>query len=222
MRALVVEDSASMVSVLRRALAESGYAVDAVGTGADAVAAVSAGAYEVILLDIMLPDMDGFETCAELREAGCTTPTLMLTALDEVGDRVRGLDAGADDYLTKPFSLEELLARLRALARRGPIEHPVSLRVGDLVLEPTRHSVSRQGVRIDLREKEFAVLEYLMRRAGTVVTREALSEAVWGKPYHRGGKWVDVQVHFLRQKIDVPFGRNSVESVRGLGYRLSV
>jgi two-component system, OmpR family, response regulator len=222
MRALVVEDSASMVSVLRRALAESGYAVDAVGTGADAVAAVSAGAYEVILLDIMLPDMDGFETCAELREAGCTTPTLMLTALDEVGDRVRGLDAGADDYLTKPFSLEELLARLRALARRGPIEHPVSLRVGDLVLDPARHSVSRQGVRIDLREKEFAVLEYLMRRVGTVVTREALSEAVWGKPYHRGGKWVDVQVHFLRQKIDVPFGRNSVESVRGLGYRLSV
>jgi two-component system, OmpR family, response regulator len=222
MRALVVEDSASMVSVLRRALAESGYAVDAVGTGADAVAAVSAGAYEVILLDIMLPDMDGFETCAELREAGCTTPTLMLTALDEVGDRVRGLDAGADDYLTKPFSLEELLARLRALARRGPIEHPVSLRVGDLVLDPARHSVARQGVRIDLREKEFAVLEYLMRRVGTVVTREALSEAVWGKPYHRGGKWVDVQVHFLRQKIDVPFGRNSVESVRGLGYRLSV
>jgi two-component system OmpR family response regulator len=209
-----------MVSVLRRALTENGYAVDAVGSGAAAVAAVREAPYEVILLDIMLPDMDGFETCAELREAGCTTPTLMLTALDAVGDRVRGLDAGADDYLTKPFSLEELLARLRALARRGPIEHAVLLRVGDLVLDPARHSVSRRGVPIELRETEFAVLEYLMRRAGTVVTREALSEAVWGKPYRRGAKWVDVQIHFLRRKIDAPFGRASVESVRGLGYRL--
>ena len=221
MRALVVEDSASMVAVLCRALSENGYAVDAVGSGAEAIAAVGATGYDVILLDIMLPDMDGFETCAELREAGCITPTLVLTALDEIGDRVRGVDAGADDYLTKPFSLEELLARLRALARRGPIEHPASLRVGDLVLDPARHSVSRRGVPIELRETEFAVLEYLMRRAGRVVTREALSEAVWGKPYRRGAKWVDVQIHFLRRKIDAPFGCASVESVRGVGYRLS-
>ena len=220
MRALVVEDSASMASVLRRALGENGYSVDTVGSGAEAVAFVRRAAYDVILLDIMLPDMDGFETCAQLRQLGCSTPTMMLTALDQVGDRVRGPDAGADDYLTKPFSLEELLARLRALARRGPIEHPVTLRVGDLVLDPSRRSVSRRGVQIDLRETEFAVLEFLMRRAGTVVTRGALSEGVWGKPYRRGAKWVDVQIHFLRRKIDAPFGCESLESVRGSGYRL--
>jgi two-component system OmpR family response regulator len=209
-----------MASVLRRGLSEEGYDVDVATCGLDAFAAAERVGYDVILLDVMLPDLDGFEVCRRMRQAGCLTPTLMLTARDRVDDRVLGLDAGADDYLTKPFAFSELLARLRALLRRGPIGHLPVLRVGDLVLDPGRRMVHRGGVEIPLRATELALLRHLMENAGTVVSREALYEEVWGLPYTVGAKRVDVQVHFLRRKIDAPFGADSLESIRGVGYRL--
>jgi two-component system OmpR family response regulator len=220
MHLLVVEDSADMASVLRRALREEGYDVHVAETGLDAVAAVERSAYDAILLDVMLPDIDGFEVCRRIRTLGCGAPTLMVTARDRLDDRVAGLDAGADDYLTKPFDLPELFARLRALLRRGPIERPALLRVGDLVLDPARRVVRRGTVTIPLRSREFDLLEYLMRHPGIPVSRETLYQQVWGVAYTRGAKRVDVQVHFLRQKIDAQFGRSSLESVRGVGYRL--
>jgi two-component system OmpR family response regulator len=220
MQLLVVEDSADMASVLRRALREEGYDVHVAETGLDAVAAVERSAYDAILLDVMLPDIDGFEVCRRIRTLGCGAPTLMVTARDRLDDRVAGLDAGADDYLTKPFDLPELFARLRALLRRGPIERPALLRVGDLVLDPARRVVRRGTVTIPLRSREFDLLEYLMRHPGIPVSRETLYQQVWGVAYTRGAKRVDVQVHFLRQKIDAQFGRSSLESVRGVGYRI--
>ena len=220
MHLLVVEDSADMASVLRRALREEGYDVHVAETGLDAVAAVERSAYDAILLDVMLPDIDGFEVCRRIRTLGCGAPTLMVTARDRLDDRVAGLDAGADDYLTKPFDLPELFARLRALLRRGPIERPTLLRVGDLVLDPARRVVRRGTVTIPLRSREFDLLEYLMRHPGIPVSRETLYQQVWGVAYTRGAKRVDVQVHFLRQKIDAQFGRSSLESVRGVGYRI--
>jgi len=220
MHLLVVEDSADMASVLRRALREEGYDVHVAETGVDAVAAVERSAYDAILLDVMLPDIDGFEVCRRIRTLGCGAPTLMVTARDRLDDRVAGLDAGADDYLTKPFDLPELFARLRALLRRGPIERPALLRVGDLVLDPARRVVRRGTVTIPLRSREFDLLEYLMRHPGIPVSRETLYQQVWGVAYTRGAKRVDVQVHFLRQKIDAQFGRSSLESVRGVGYRI--
>jgi two-component system, OmpR family, response regulator len=220
MHLLVVEDSADMASVLRRALGEESYDVDVADTGQDAVAAVEHSAYDAIVLDVMLPDIDGFEVCRRIRALGCGAPTLMLTARDRLDDRIAGLDAGADDYLTKPFALPELFARLRALLRRGPIERPALLRVGDLVLDPARRTVRRGTVTIPLRSREFDLLEYLMRHPGIAISRETLYRQVWSVPYTRGAKRVDVQVHFLRQKIDARFGRSSLESVRGVGYRI--
>jgi len=220
MHLLVVEDSADMASVLRRALREEGYDVHVAETGLDAVAAVERSAYDAILLDVMLPDIDGFEVCRRIRTLGCGAPTLMVTARDRLDDRVAGLDAGADDYLTKPFDLPELFARLHALLRRGPIERPALLRVGDLVLDPARRVVRRGTVTIPLRSREFDLLEYLMRHPGIPVSRETLYQQVWGVAYTRGAKRVDVQVHFLRQKIDAQIGRSSLESVRGVGYRI--
>jgi two-component system, OmpR family, response regulator len=220
MHLLVVEDSEEMASVLRRALGEEGYDVDVAEAGLDAVAAVERSAYDAIVLDVMLPDIDGFEVCRRIRALGCGAPTLMLTARDRVDDRIAGLDSGADDYLTKPFALPELFARLRALLRRGPIERPALLRVGDLVLDPARRTVRRGTVTIALRSREFDLLEYLMRHPGIAVSRETLYRQVWSVPYTRGAKRVDVQVHFLRQKIDARFGRSSLESVRGVGYRI--
>jgi two-component system, OmpR family, response regulator len=220
MHVLVVEDSADMASVLRRALSEEGYDVDLAEAGLEAVVAVERSVYDAIVLDVMLPDLDGFEVCRRIRALGCGAPTLMLTARDRLDDRVAGLDAGADDYLTKPFALPELFARLRALLRRGPIDRPALLRVGDLVLDPGQRTVSRGRIAIALRSREFDVLEYLMRHPGVAVSRETLYRQVWCVPYTRGAKRVDVQVHFLRQKIDVRFGRTSLESVRGVGYRI--
>jgi len=220
MRILVVEDEPKMAGLLHRGLAEEGYAVDVVRTGTDAVWAATENPCDAILLDVMLPDLDGFDVCRRLRASGNWAPVLMLTARDAVRDRVAGLDAGADDYLTKPFSFSELFARLRALLRRGAAERPSVLQVGDLELDPATHVVARGRSPIKLTAKEFALLEYLMRRAGEVLSRTRLIEHVWDFGYDGDSNVVDVYVRYLREKIDRPFGRNSIETVRGIGYRL--
>jgi two-component system, OmpR family, response regulator len=220
MRVLVVEDELKMAGLLKRALEEEGYAVDVAGRGEDALWFGTENPYDAIVLDVMLPDLDGFEVSRRLREAGRWSPVLMLTARDAVADRVAGLDAGADDYLTKPFSVAELLARLRALVRRGAAERPPVLRVGDLSLDPARRAVTRDGVSIDLTAREFALLEYLMRRAGEVLTRTQLIEHVWDFAYDGDSNVVDVYIRYLRNKVDRPFGRDSIRTVRGAGYRL--
>src|SRR5689334_21443572 len=179
-----------------------------------------AAVYDVIVLDIMLPGIDGVETCHELRRHGVWSPVLMLTARDGVDDRVRGLDSGADDYLTKPFAFDELVARLRALTRRAPAERPVVVELGDLRLDPAAHRVWRKGDEIPLSAKEFAVLELLMRNHGKVLTRSQLLEGAWDMAYERRSNIVDVYIRNLREKIDRPFGSESIETVRGVGYRL--
>jgi len=220
MRVLVVEDEVKMAGLLKRALEEEGYAVDVAGRGQDAVWLGTENPYDAIVLDLMLPDLDGFEVSRQLREAGRWSPVLMLTARDAVADRVAGLDAGADDYLTKPFSFAELLARLRALMRRGAAERPPVLRTGDLELDPAARSVARNGTPIALTAREFSLLEYLMRHSGEVLTRTQLIEHVWDFAYDGDSNVVDVYVRYLRNKVDRPFGRDQIETVRGAGYRL--
>jgi two-component system OmpR family response regulator len=220
MRVLVVEDEVKMAGLLKRALEEEGYAVDVAARGEDALWLGTENPYDAIVLDLMLPDLDGFEVSRKLREAGRWSPVLMLTARDAVADRVAGLDAGADDYLTKPFSFAELLARLRALMRRGAGERPSVLRVGDLELDPARRTVSRDGTSIDLTAREFALLEYLMRHPGEVLTRTQLIEHVWDFAYEGDSNVVDVYIRYLRNKVDRPFGNVSIRTVRGAGYRL--
>jgi two-component system, OmpR family, response regulator len=220
MRVLVVEDSKRMATLLKRGLEEEGYAVDASGSGEEAIDYARAAAYDAIVLDVMLPGVDGFEVCRQIREGGIRTPVLMLTARDSVQDRVTGLDAGADDYLTKPFSLQELFARIRALIRRGPTERPPVLTVGDLSLDPARHLVRRADTPVKLTAKEFALLEYFMHNAGQVLSRGQLIEHAWDFAYEGDSNVLDVYVRYLREKIDRPFGRNSIETVRGVGYRL--
>jgi two-component system OmpR family response regulator len=219
-RILVVEDGLKMAGLLRRGLEEEGYAVDVVQTGADAVWAGSENPYDAIVLDLMLPDLDGFAVCRRLRQADRWAPIIMLTARDAVIDRVSGLDAGADDYLTKPFAFSELLARLRALIRRGPGERPAELRVGDLVLDPAGHRVTRGNATVDLTAKEFALLEYLMRRPGQVLSRTQILEHVWDFGFEGDSNVVDVYIRYLREKVDRPFGLETIETVRGSGYRL--
>jgi two-component system OmpR family response regulator len=219
-RVLVVDDHGRMADMIRRGLEEDGYAVDLAATGEDALWMASENPYDSIVLDVMLPEADGFEVCRRLRETGCWAPVLLLTARDDVHDRVRGLDAGADDYLTKPFSFEELLARLRALLRRGAGARPAVLRVGDLTLDPARHTVERRGERMDLTAKEFSLLEFFMRRAGEVLTRSELIDHVCDFAFEGDSNVVDVYVRYLREKIDRPFGRDTLETVRGAGYRL--
>jgi two-component system, OmpR family, response regulator len=220
MRVLVVEDHGRMAELIERGLHEEGYAVDVVGTGEEGVWMASENEYDAILLDVILPGADGFEACRRIRETGRWAPVLILTARDAVEDRVRGLDAGADDYLTKPFSFNELLARLRALVRRGAVERPPVLATGDLTLDPATHVVRRGDARVDLTAKEFALLEYLMRHRGEVLSRTALIEHVWDFAFEGDSNVVDVYVRYLREKIDRPFGRRSIETVRGAGYRL--
>jgi two-component system OmpR family response regulator len=220
MRVLVVEDEPKMAGLLQRGLVEEGYAVDLAGTGADAIWAASVNPYDAIVLDVMLPDLDGFQVCRRLRAEDHWAPVLMLTARDGVPDRISGLDAGADDYLTKPFSFSELFARLRALLRRGAVERPSVLRADDLELDPATRRVRRGETPVELTAKEFALLEYLMRRAGEVLTRSQLIEHVWDFGYDGDSNVVDVYVRYLRQKIDRPFGRDTIETVRGSGYRL--
>ena len=219
-RVLVVEDEVKMAGLLRRGLSEEGYAVDVAATGEDGLARVRATEYDAVVLDVMLPGMNGLETCRRLREGGVWTPVLVLTARDAVEDRVAGLDTGADDYLTKPFSFAELLARLRALVRRGAGERPSVLRVGDLELDPAARRVRRADTEIPLSSKEFALLETLMRRSGEVLSRFQLLEHAWDYAYENRSNVVDVYIRYLREKVDRPFGRRSIETVRGAGYRL--
>jgi two-component system OmpR family response regulator len=199
---------------------EEGHAADVAAKGEEAVWMAEAHPYDAIVLDVMLPGLSGFETCRRLRNAGVWTPVLMLTARDAVEDRVSGLDVGADDYLTKPFSLAELLARLRALVRRGGVERPTELVVGDLRLDPASRRVWRGDTEIALSPKEFALLETFMRRPGQVLTRLQLIEHAWDFAYENRSNVVDVYVRYLREKVDRPFGRDSIETVRGAGYRL--
>jgi two-component system, OmpR family, response regulator len=219
MRILVVEDELKMASLIRRGLVEEGHAADVTPKGEDAIWMVEAHPYDVVVLDVMLPGVGGFETCRRLRNAGVWTPVLMLTARDAVDDRVAGLDAGADDYLTKPFSFAELLARLRALARRGGVERPAQLEIGDLVLDPATRRAWRGDTEIHLSPKEFALLEAFMRRPGQVLSRLQLLEHAWDFAYENRSNVVDVYVRYLREKIDRSFGTDSIETVRGVGYR---
>jgi two-component system, OmpR family, response regulator len=219
MRVLIVEDEVKMATLIRRGLRREGMAADVAIKGEDALWMAEATEYDAIVLDVMLPGLDGFEVCRRLRSAGVWAPVLMLTARDSVRDRVAGLDTGADDYLTKPFSYAELLARLRALSRRGPVERPTELVAGDLKLDPARHQVWRGDTEIQLSAKEFAILETFMRRPGEVLSRFALLEHAWDYDYENRSNVVDSYVRFLRRKIDKPFGVSSIDTVRGAGYR---
>jgi two-component system, OmpR family, response regulator len=220
MRVLIVEDELRMAGLIRRGLTNEGLAADVAGTGEDALWMAQAHPYDAIVLDVMLPGLNGFETCRRLRSDGVWAPVLMLTARDSVEDRVAGLDTGADDYLVKPFAFAELLARLRALARRGELERPSVLEVGDLRLDPAARRVERDSTEILLSAKEFALLETFMRRPGEVLSRLHLLEHAWDFAYDNRSNVVDVYVRRLRLKIDKPFGRHSLETVRGGGYRL--
>ena len=221
MRVLVVEDEAKMAGLIRRGLRQEGMAADSADRGEEA-ALWMAGAteYDAIVLDLMLPGIDGIEVCRRLREDGVWSPILMLTARDGVKDRVAGLDAGADDYLVKPFSYAELLARLRALARRGRAERPVELRVGELRMDLAKRQLWRTEEEIELSAKEFAVFEVFMRRPGEVLSRFQLLEHAWDYEYENRSNIVDSYVRLLRKKIDKPFGTDSIQTIRGAGYRL--
>jgi two-component system OmpR family response regulator len=220
MRLLVVEDDPSMVELLRRALEREAYAVDVVGTGDEALWAVNEHPYDAVVLDVMIPAPDGFAVVRRLRADGRQVPVLMLTARDAVGDRVTGLDAGADDYLTKPFAVSELFARVRALVRRGPAARPPYLTVRDLLLDPSTHTATRAGRNLDLTPKAFALLEYLMHRPGEVVSRTELLDHVWDFAYDGSSNVVDAYVSRLRDAVDKPFDEPLIETVRGVGYRL--
>jgi two-component system OmpR family response regulator len=219
-RVLIVEDEVRMASLIRRGLSAEGLAADVAANGEDALWMAAAHEYDAIVLDVLLPGIDGFETCKRLRSGGIWAPVLMLTARDSVEDRVAGLDTGADDYLVKPFAFGELLARLRALARRGGTERPSVLEVGELRLDPATRDVRRGASEIQLSAKEFALLETFMRRPGEVLSRLHLLEHAWDFAYENRSNVVDVYVRHLRRKIDEPFGRRSLETVRGAGYRL--
>jgi two-component system OmpR family response regulator len=219
-RVLVVEDEPKMAALVARGLREDGHAADVAADGEAALWMAGSVDYDAIVLDVMLPGSDGFETCRRLRERGVWSPVIMLTARDAVAERVLGLDAGADDYLLKPFSFAELMARLRALSRRVPTERPVTLQVGDLVLDPAQRRAWRGPAELELSPKEFALLETLMRRPGMVLSRTQLLEAAWDHAFEAKSNLVDVYIRYLREKVDRPFERKSIETVRGVGYRL--
>jgi two-component system OmpR family response regulator len=221
MRVLVVEDERKLGELLRRGLGEEGYAADLADRGEEALWMAKAVDYDVVVLDVMLPGADGFEICRRMRDSGVWAPVLMLTARDAVEDRVSGLDVGADDYLTKPFAFEELLARLRALTRRAPAERPTVLEVGDLRLDPAAHRAWRGNQELDLSAKEFALLELFMRRPGMTLSRTQLLDGAWDIAFESRSNVIDVYVRYLREKIDRPFGRDSIETIRGVGYRLA-
>lgn len=220
MRVLLVEDEPRTAAVLRRSLVEEGYAVDVAEDGRTATWQASEIDYDAIVLDLMLPDVDGFTVCERLRSAQRWAPVLVVTARDQIDDRVRGLDAGADDYMVKPFSLAEVNARLRALIRRGAIQRPAQLQVGDLRLDPATHRVWRGATEVALSPREFALLELFMRHPGEVLTRTQILDHVWDFAYEGASNVVDQYVAYLRRKIDRPFNRDDLITVRGVGYRL--
>ena len=209
-----------MARLLKRALEEEGHAVDIARDGPDGLWMATENSYAAIVLDVMLPGLDGFELCRRLRAGGIWVPVLMLTARDEIGDRVRGLDAGADDYLVKPFSLLELAARLRALTRRDSGRRPVVLTEGDLKLDPATKRAWRAGAELSLSPKEFSLLEFFLRHPGTVLSRSQIIDAVWDFAYDGTSNVVDQYVKYLRRKVDIPFGCDDIQTVRGMGYRL--
>jgi two-component system OmpR family response regulator len=220
MRVLIVEDKVKMASLLRRALRGEGLAADVAVRGEDALWMAASTRYDAVVLDVMLPGIDGIETCRRLRAGDVWTPVLMLTARGALADRVAGLDGGADDYLTKPFELRELSARLRALMRREPVRRPTVLQVGGLRLDPASRQVWRDGREIELPAKSFSLLEAFMREPGVVLSRFQLLEAAWDGEYENRSNVVDQHVRALRDRIDRPFRVRSVETVRGSGYRL--
>jgi len=221
MRVLVVEDDRALGAVLVRGLAEEGYAVDLVATALDTEHAVDTVPYDVVVLDLGLPDGDGTDVCRRMRSAGNMTPVLMLTARDEIGDTVRGLDAGADDYLPKPFHFPELTARVRALLRRPPMAIGTVIEVGDVRLDTAAHAATRAGIRIALTAREFALLDYLARHEGAVVSRSDLIDHVWDGDYDGLSNVVDVHVANLRRKLAIPATNDPIETVRGVGYRMA-
>jgi DNA-binding response OmpR family regulator len=220
MRALVVEDEPGLAETLRRGLSSDGFAVQVVHNGEDAIWAATENVFDVMVLDIMLPKVNGYEVVERLRAAGNWTPILMLTAKDGDYDQTDAFDLGADDYLTKPFSFIVLTARLRALIRRGAPERPVVLTAGDLRLDPARRRVERGETLLSLTPREFAVLEYLFQHLGDVVTKSQIMDAVWDPAFDGEPNIVEVYIRYLRRKIDLPFGRGAIETLRGMGYRL--
>jgi two-component system, OmpR family, response regulator len=221
MRVLIVEDDVRMAAAIRRGLRAEGVVADVAIRGEDALWMAGSTEFDAVVLDVMLPGIDGFTTCRRLRDDGVWAPIIMLTARDAIEDRVQGLDHGADDYLVKPFSLVELLARLRALVRRGALERPTTLEVGDLRLDPATRQVWRGEQEIHLSHKEFVLLETFMRRPGEVLSQFKLLECAWDYDYENHSNVVEVYVRYLREKLDRPFGVKSIETVRGAGYRLS-
>ncbi len=222
MRLLLVEDHIKVARFIQRGLEEEHYAVDLAGGGEDALALLRVTPYDLVILDLMLPDISGVEVCRELRHRRSTVPVLMLTARDALEDKVEGLDVGADDYLTKPFAFPEFLARVRALLRRQEDVKTTRIEVGDLTIDTATHEVTRAGQSIELASKEYAVLEYLVRRAGQVITRTMILEAVWGYDFDPGSNVVDVYIRYLRRKLDDPYPIKLLETIRGSGYRLRV
>ncbi len=218
MRILVVEDERKLAGILRQGMEEHGYAVDLARDGHEALQLALGTDYDCIIMDLMLPLRDGAEVCREMRRRGRKTPVLVLTARSATDDKVRLLDLGADDYLTKPFAFAELLARIRALLRRGPVEPHTILRVADLELDPAGRKVRRGGQEIPLTSREFAVLEYLMRHRGNVVTRRMIADHVWSLDYEGGSNIVDVYINYLRRKVDQSFLVKLIHTVRGTGY----
>jgi two-component system OmpR family response regulator len=219
-RVLIVEDKVKLATVLRRGMRKEGLSADIAATGEEAVWMAASTPYDAVVLDVMLPGIDGLETCRRLRSQGVWAPILILTARESVDDRVAGLDSGADDYLTKPFSFRELLARLRALVRRGARERPAVLVAADLRLDPAARRVWRGNDEVSLSPKEFAILEALMRHPGQVLSRLELLECAWDRAYENRSNIVDAYIRRLRAKIDRPFRSHTLETVRGVGYRL--
>ncbi len=220
MRVLVVEDDTKVGSFIKRALEEESYAVDLCEDGAQGLALALSGSYDVIVIDLMLPNLPGLEILRRIRKEKIHTPVLILTAQSKVDQKVKGLDAGADDYLTKPFAIDELLARIRVLLRRGTAEAPGVLQVDDLILNPATREVTREGQRIELTVKEYALLEYFMRHAGRVLTRPMISEHVWDQDFDTFTNVIDVYVNYLRNKIDRGRSRKLIHTIRGSGYML--